>query len=202
MCNPLYSTVTIIYVSVPMQALRIHRRRCLDNVPGAQLTDKAGLLADAFTGNFAHNIGQDLRRAKIAEELNAMLPLEPPGGWSAAGQPCDAWINHFRRACDAHADWCLGFTPDLSTRHGTLGVPMTSKGIPDRELTPEQLLDGLMWAYDQISEAVLESSWITRGWVTKQEMLLMKPHRTASDLDNGIAEANHLEDFMSRTHGF
>lgn len=48
-------------------------------------SDPAFLIADAFTGNYATGQGEHMRRTRVAEEYNLILPLEPPGGWSAKG---------------------------------------------------------------------------------------------------------------------
>jgi hypothetical protein len=62
------------------------------------LEDATGLLlVDAFTGNFAWRQGEDLVRAEWARNNRVVLPFKPPGGWSARGQPCDAWHFQVRR---------------------------------------------------------------------------------------------------------
>lgn len=67
------------------------------------------LICDAFTGNFAFRNNEDQRRQQWASEINAILPLKPAGGWSATGQPCDAFHHMFRRLCNAYTDACLGY---------------------------------------------------------------------------------------------
>ena len=49
------------------------------------LTNRAMLLADAFTGNFCSKGGENLRREDWAGRLNVELSMKVPGGWSANG---------------------------------------------------------------------------------------------------------------------
>lgn len=66
------------------------------------------LIADGFTGNFATSSNEDSRRRLWSEEAKVVLPLRPPGGWSAAGQPCDAWHFQFRKLANLYIDKLLG----------------------------------------------------------------------------------------------
>lgn len=68
----------------------------------------AMLIADAFTGNFAFKNGEDLRREEWSKENSCLLPLKPPGGWSACGQPCDAMHHMLRRLVNRYVDATLG----------------------------------------------------------------------------------------------
>ena len=111
-------------------ALRIHREDCVNSlkIAGATLADKSGFVADAFTGNFSHKGGEDKRRETVADECNALLPLEPDGGWSAAGQPCDFFICMFRKYCDLYGDWALGRT---TLDHNEIGtIWLNAQGTP------------------------------------------------------------------------
>jgi len=66
------------------------------------------LIADGFTGNFATKANEDSRRSKWAADNNCLLPIRPPGGWSACGQPCDAFHFQFRRLANHFIDGTLG----------------------------------------------------------------------------------------------
>lgn len=66
------------------------------------------LIADGFTGNFACSGGEDSRRDLWARENEVILPLRPPGGWSAHGQPCDAYHFLFRKLAAHYIDAKLG----------------------------------------------------------------------------------------------
>jgi len=71
------------------------------------------LIADGFTGNFATSNGESSRRELFAQQNNIILPIRPPGGWSAAGQPCDAWHFQLRRFANAYIDGVLGWEPQV-----------------------------------------------------------------------------------------
>lgn len=66
------------------------------------------LVADAFTGNFAYRNGEDVRREEWSRQQRCLLPLRPPGGWSATGQPCDGVHHLFRRLINWYMDGQLG----------------------------------------------------------------------------------------------
>lgn len=66
------------------------------------------IIADGFTGNFATSKNEDSRHSLWGKENCCVLPLRPPGGWSAAGQPCDAWHHMFRKLANNYMDKILG----------------------------------------------------------------------------------------------
>lgn len=78
------------------------------------VNSKSMLIADAFTGNFAHKSGEDLRREQWGKENNTLLPLKPPGGWSACGQPCDGIHHMYRRLVNRYIDSTLGDSASLT----------------------------------------------------------------------------------------
>lgn len=55
------------------------------------------LLADSFMGHHAFKQGEDLLRKEWGAGHKILLPHKNPGGWSAKGQPCDAWHYQLRR---------------------------------------------------------------------------------------------------------
>ena len=59
-------------------------------------SDTASVTTDAFYGNFASCKGEDRRRELWCEEADAIQVAKPPGGWSAKGQPCDAFQMLYR----------------------------------------------------------------------------------------------------------
>lgn len=66
------------------------------------------LICDGFTGNFAVNANEDSRRALWGKQNNCILPIRPPGGWSATGQPCDGFHFLYRKLANSYVDDVLG----------------------------------------------------------------------------------------------
>lgn len=77
---------------------------------------KGMILCDAFTGSHAESGGAEQRRLRFASVANVRLPSEQPGGWSAAGQPCDQVFNHFKQRCRKATDDHLGLTESFFNR--------------------------------------------------------------------------------------
>ena len=91
------NSTIIMYNEAFKPAVRVQRAKY-----GLAHSARAGLTADAFSGNLAFRKGEDLRRQQFAKEANMALPLPPPGGWSAAGQPCDAFHSLLRKYQDRY----------------------------------------------------------------------------------------------------
>jgi hypothetical protein len=72
----------------------IRQRRKELNIP---VTEAAGLIADAFTGNESKEY-KSLRQ-RWSEEINAKFVNGIPGGWSKNGQPCDKVHAIYRYLC-------------------------------------------------------------------------------------------------------
>eukprot|EP00438_Fugacium_kawagutii_P012710 Skav228200 [mRNA] locus=scaffold704:266537:278731:- [translate_table: standard] len=105
------------------------------------------LIADGFTGNFAMLRNEDSRRKQFSEENNIVLPIRPPGGWSACGQPCDAWHFQFRKLANLYIDRVLGqrlaakvFLPLVEAKNNAMGLLKRKKSsltLGDCELPAE-----------------------------------------------------------------
>ena len=91
------------------------------------------MLCDAFSGAFAKNNGEHLRRKEWADLINVALPELMPGGWSAKGQPCDKVHGHWRRGCDMWTDHCMRFAGPLFKRPRFEELVLTSIGIAQHE---------------------------------------------------------------------
>jgi len=89
----------------------IRKRRLELNLP---TTARAGLLADAFTGNEAAEY--KLLRMRWADELNVEFINGVPGGWSKNGQPCDKFHALFRYLQDLFEAAALGHFSEVCFR--------------------------------------------------------------------------------------
>jgi len=112
----------------------------------------AGLLADAFSGNSAVTKGEDLRRRKWAKSANAGFLPKPPGGWSAKGQPCDAFHAYFRLLTDQYEDQCLGYGHNLFRRPRPEDIPVSGCHIR-KQLSIHQIIECNIWAWHQMPDA-------------------------------------------------
>ena len=74
-------------------------------------TARAGLIADAFTGNSAAE-----QRARWCKENNVEMMGDIPGEWSKNGQPCDKFHAMFRRLTDIWEDVALMYQPNIMNR--------------------------------------------------------------------------------------
>ncbi len=95
-----------------LQAIEMRRGKL-----GLTRETPAMLVADGFTGNFATRQNEDSRRAKWSADNNCVLPIRPPGGWSACGQPCDAYHHHFRKLANHYIDGVLGNVDQFQSLH-------------------------------------------------------------------------------------
>ena len=77
-------------------------------------TARAGLIADAFTGNSAAE--QQNLRDRWCKENNVEMMGNIPGGWSKNGQPCDKFHAMFRRLTDIWEDVALMYQPNIMNR--------------------------------------------------------------------------------------
>ena len=77
-------------------------------------TARAGLIADAFTGNSAAE--QLNLRERWCKENNVEMMGDIPGGWSKNGQPCDKFHAMFRRLTDIWEDVALMYQPNIMNR--------------------------------------------------------------------------------------
>ncbi|CAK9063017.1 unnamed protein product [Durusdinium trenchii] len=65
------------------------------------------LLADSFTGHHTETEGYDIQRQAFSKQFRILLPEKQPGGWSAAGQPCDAFHAPESWELDEDQWYCL-----------------------------------------------------------------------------------------------
>ena len=71
---------------------------------GLPFEAKAGLIADAFTGNETAEYAA--MRKRWAANLNVVFVDGIPGGWSKNGQPCDRLHALFRALTDVYEATC------------------------------------------------------------------------------------------------
>ena len=129
------------------------------------------LLCDAFSGHHAFRQGEDLVRSQWAEEARCILPARQQGGWSAKGQPCDAWHFQLRRHQAAYMDAVMGFSKLLLNRD--LDTPLlTASGTRSRSVTHMQSIQCAMWSWQRLAaeKALLCWGWTSRGMISKEEM--------------------------------
>ena len=134
------------------------------------------LICDAFTGNFAFRSNEDKRRERWGTEVNCILPVKPPGGWSAAGQPCDAFHGLFRRLCNYFTDAHLGYhVPGLERFDSP--VELGVNGQKHLEISPEASIKSLVFGWQELQKypSVMCWSWTSRGLVTDEEMQALRP---------------------------
>ena len=81
---------------------------------GLDASARAGLIADAFTGNEASQ--HRLMRLRWSEEINCEFIHGIPGGWSKNGQPCDKFHSMFRYLQDLFEAASLGHFSDVTLR--------------------------------------------------------------------------------------
>ena len=151
---------------------------------GLSKSTPALLICDAFTGNFAFRCNEDERRERWGIENNCHLPIKPSGGWSAHGQPCDAWHCHFRRLCNQYIDSVLGYSEKALHRIAAPAVLGASQqkhlqvGVADA-------IKGLVYGWQEMKRypALLCWAWTSRGLVTKEEMVKMRPEVCGPDPD-------------------
>lgn len=140
------------------------------------------LICDAFTGNFAFRHNENSRRQQWAQESNVLLPQKVVGGWSAHGQPCDAFHHLFRRLTNHFIDGVLGYhNPLQETIHRA--VALGTNGQKHLEASPTDNVKSLLFAWQEIQKYpnLLCWAWTSRGLVTDDEMRNLRPEVFESD---------------------
>ena len=102
---------------------------------GVDATARAGLLADAFTGN--SSLEQEALRVRWCTENNVTMMSDIPGGWSKNGQPCDKFHAMFRRLTDIWEDMELMYQPDIMNRPLLSEMLHGFNSIGKKSLPPE-----------------------------------------------------------------
>jgi hypothetical protein len=109
--------------------------RAKRNALGLDATARAGLLADAFTGNSSAE--QEALRVRWCNENNVTMMSDIPGGWSKNGQPCDKFHAMFRRLTDIWEDMELMYQPDIMSRPLLSEMLHGFNSIGKKSLPPE-----------------------------------------------------------------
>ena len=120
-----------------------------------------------FRANGWHN---NVRRRQWSEEANCHLSKMPPGGWSAKGQPCEAFYMYFRSLVDSYIDSVLGYLPCIVDRPDLSLLPRNSSGVVDRAVTAKTIIDANIWAWDHMPANLYRWAWVSRGLVTPEEL--------------------------------
>jgi len=102
---------------------------------GLDASARAGLLADAFTGN--SSLEQEALRLRWCKENNVTMMSDIPGGWSKNGQPCDKFHAMFRRLTDIWEDMELMYQPDILNRPLLKDMLHGFNSIGKKSLPPE-----------------------------------------------------------------
>ncbi len=92
-----------------------------------------------------------------------------PGGFSANGQPNDAWhqfLQVLRGSCERAA---LGVMSDPLRRESTVDMAHNGDGPAEKTLSLWQALQADMFAVTHITEAILRWAWRSRQLVTVEE---------------------------------
>ena len=93
-----------------------------------------------------------MRRRKWAKQTNAGFLPKPPGGWSAKGQPCDAFHAYFRLLTDQYEDQCLGYGHNIFRRPRPEDIPVSGCHIR-KHLSIQQIIECNIWAWHQMPDA-------------------------------------------------
>ncbi|CAK9000255.1 Malate dehydrogenase 2, partial [Durusdinium trenchii] len=144
------------------------------------------LICDGFTGNFAVSNGEGSRREMWSKENNCILPLRPPGGWSATGQPCDAWHHIFRKLANNYTDSLLGYkAPGLeqATRQIQIGL----NGQKHLQATAVDNVKSLIFAWQQMGQKIYHKlfrwAWVSRGVITVDDMKKRFPNLSQKEAE-------------------
>lgn len=151
---------------------------------GLDASTPAMLVRDAFTGNFAFRCNENKRREQWSLENNCHLPLKPAGGWSAHGQPCDAWHCMYRRLRNQFVDAALGYhKPGLSQiNKATILGANQQKHL---QISPQDSIKAMVLAWQEMKKypTLLCWAWTSRQLVTKEEMAKLRPDVAGEDLE-------------------
>ena len=93
-----------------------------------------------------------MRRRKWAKQTNAGFLPKPPGGWSAKGQPCDAFHAFFRVLTDRYEDQCLGYGHNIFRRPRPEDIPVSGCHIR-KHLSIQQIIECKIWAWHEMPDA-------------------------------------------------
>ncbi|CAJ1437547.1 unnamed protein product [Effrenium voratum] len=134
--------------SPALQLQRAKYNLSLDD-PAAQ----AALLCDAWTGSFATQRGEALRRPRLM-----------PGGWSAHGQPVDQLHGTLRRQI-RKLDLCsVGMTADLRARKAFQEMDLRSSGHVYMSVKGwSEVVDMTLEAWNSLERKVFQSAWLLCG---------------------------------------
>lgn len=153
----------------------IRRRRHELGLPS---TSKVLILADAFTGNKNKeyfSCRQDWARRLEAVVLGADddADVQTPGGWSAYGQPNDAWHCHMHKIRQAYERVCTDKAFSILHRKALDDLDIDTNEMPG--LTTSQAIHADVWAARAIQKAgdgkILRWAWISRGYVTREQCM-------------------------------
>jgi len=148
------------YETVYAKAFR--RKRLL---MGLDATTTGALIHDAFSGNKSDRVGERALRDKFCTANNLVVFDSVPGGWSAHGQPCDAVHQYYRSLSDAYQSVALGLNrnPLLRSRLDELLHGSTTFG--KKSLDWRQVLDGDIWAWQNMPAKLFRYAWVSRGYI-------------------------------------
>ena len=93
-----------------------------------------------------------MRRRTWAKQTNAGFLPKPPGGWSAKGQPCDAFHAFFRVLTDRYEDQCLGYGHNIFRRPRPEDIPVSGCHIR-KHLSIQQIIECNIWAWHEMPDA-------------------------------------------------
>ena len=86
------------------------------------------------------------------------------GGWSACGQPCDAYHSLFRKLAHAYMDTYLGYNAD-PLEQASSSIKIGVNGTKHLSTTPETTVKSLIYAWQcmQSYKRTLRWAWVT--WI-------------------------------------
>lgn len=122
-----------------------------------------------------------------------MTLVAGPGGFSADGQPNDAFHGSLEACRSAVCREMLGLVRNPLARVDVSKMRMTADGVQDFELTQMQIIRAHLVAQDSMSKALLDWSWRSRQLVTVKEQAAWLAEDSGISFEDALQQINSHE---------
>ena len=116
-----------------------------------------------------------------------------PGGFSADGQPNDAFHGSLEACRSATCREMLGLVRNPLARMDLSKLPMKGDGMQDYELTQMQIVQAHLVAQDSMTKPLLDWSWRSRQLVTVNEQAAWLAEDSGMSFEDALQQINGHE---------